>query len=52
MVSAQLERLVRQDKRLFIQDRVDGGTQLKDVLKIYNYFHQLNHVAEWRERLH
>ncbi len=35
-VHAQLETLVRQYERLVIQDRVDGGTQLKDALKIYN----------------
>jgi hypothetical protein len=48
-VRAQLEPLVRQYERLIIQDRVDGGTQRKDALKIYKYFHQLNSAQEWGE---
>ncbi len=38
-VRAQLEPLVCQYERLVIQDRADGGTQLKDALKNKNYFH-------------
>jgi hypothetical protein len=48
-ISTQPEPLVRQYERLVIQDRVDDGTHLKDVLKIYNYFHQLNRAPEWGE---
>jgi hypothetical protein len=46
-VRAQLEPLLRKYERLVIQDRVDISTQLKDALKIYNYFHQLNRAQEW-----
>jgi hypothetical protein len=28
---------------------VDDGTHLRDALKIYNYFHQLNRAPEWGE---
>jgi hypothetical protein len=48
-VRTQLEPLVRQYENLVIQDRVDDGTHLRDALKIYNYFHQLNHATEWGE---
>jgi hypothetical protein len=43
------EPLVRQNGRLFIQGKVDGGSRLKDALKIYNYFHQLNRTPKWGE---
>ncbi len=45
----ELQPLVRQYKRLVIQDRVDADTDLRDVLKIYNYFHQQNHAPDWGE---
>ncbi len=49
-VRTQLQPLVRQYERpLVIQDRVNDDTDLRDALKIYNYFHQLNHTPEWRE---
>jgi hypothetical protein len=52
-VRTHLEPLVRQYYRLVIQvqfqDRVDDGTHLRDALKIYNYFHQLNRAHEWEE---
>ncbi len=46
-VHTQLEPLVRQYDRLVIQGRMNDGTHLRDALKIYNYFHQLNHAPEW-----
>jgi hypothetical protein len=46
-VRTQLQPLVRQYERLVIQDRVDDDTHLRDALKIYNYFHQLNRAPEW-----
>jgi hypothetical protein len=45
-VRTQLEPLVRQYERLVIQDRVDDDTHLRDALKTYNYFHQLNRAPE------
>ncbi len=45
-VHTQLQPLVRQYKRLVIQDQVDDDTDLRDVLMIYNYFHQLNRAPE------
>jgi hypothetical protein len=45
--STQLQPLVRQYERLVIQDRVDADTDLKDALKIYNNFHQLNRAPDW-----
>ncbi len=48
-VRMQLQQLVRQYERLVIQDRVDADTDLRDALKIYNYFHQLNRAPEWGE---
>jgi hypothetical protein len=48
-VRTHLEPLVRQYERLVIQDRVNDGTDLRDALKIYNYFHQLNRAPEWGE---
>jgi hypothetical protein len=48
-VHTQLEPLLCQYERLVIQDRVDDITHLRDALKIYNYFHQLNHATEWGE---
>jgi hypothetical protein len=48
-VRTQLQPLVRQYERLVIQDRVDDDTDLRDALKIYNYFHQLNRTPEWGE---
>jgi hypothetical protein len=45
-VRAQLEPLLRQYWRLFIQDRVDGGMQMKYALKIYNFFHR---EQQWGE---
>ncbi len=48
-VHTQLEPLVRQYDRLVIQDRVDDGTHLRDALKIYNHFLQLNRAPEWGE---
>ncbi len=38
-----------QYERLVIQDLVDADTDLRDALKIYNYFHQLNRAPEWGE---
>jgi hypothetical protein len=38
-VHTQLQPLVRQYERLVIQDRVDADTDLRNALKIYNYFH-------------
>ena len=40
---------MRQYERLVIQDRVDADTDLRDALKIYNYFHQLNRALDWGE---
>jgi hypothetical protein len=45
----QLQPLVCQYERLVIQDRVDADTTLKEALKIYNYFHQLNRAPNWGE---
>ena len=45
----QLQPLVRQYERLVIQDRVDADADLRNALKIYNYFHQLNRTPEWGE---
>ncbi len=44
-----MEPLVRQYDRLVIQDRVDDDSHLRDALKIYNYFRQLNRAPEWGE---
>jgi hypothetical protein len=51
MVRTQLQPLVRQNERLVILDQVDDNTDLKDAVKIYNYFHQLNRApaSEWGE---
>ncbi len=46
---AASQPLVRQYERLVIQDRVDADTDLREALKIYNNFHQLNHATEWGE---
>jgi hypothetical protein len=43
----QLQPLVRKYERLVIQDRVDADNDLRDALKIYNYFHQLNRAPDW-----
>jgi hypothetical protein len=48
-VRTKLEPLVCQYERLVIQGRVDDVTHLRDTLKIYNYFHQLNCAPEWEE---
>jgi hypothetical protein len=45
-IRTQLQPLVRQYERLVIQDQVDADTNLRDALKIYNYFHQLNRAPE------
>ena len=49
MASTQLEPLMCQYNRLVIQERLDADTDLREALKIYNYFHQLNRAPDWGE---
>jgi hypothetical protein len=40
-VRTRLEPLVRQYEKLILHNEEEAGMTLKDVLKIYNYFHLL-----------